>query len=394
MKSDTDFILSDVRLSQLSDIFQIHQFFRDQLRQKLAGIFNFIRLRFLSRNIFFVKQHFPDKAAKWLCKYIVKKEAAKSAYFYSYRFLYFVLTVLLLILTTSDCSATCPESKNRENYLDLYDRVVNLYYKPPYKKKEALELLKQGCNCPSSHQDMSCHNLGVLYELRGELKLASHSYAKANTIRPDMWFELAQERTGNIRHQASQNQKYIQSIIQACNSKDANKAIARLDQWINNTAPANLPEKALLQQPFFTACMQHEPQFASLLKQLKVSGISNKRFTQKYYQELGKLHPLHSIFDIELYLQHALLQTQSRRKVTAEWQNILFATRKGQGKKAALAIHSMFLALNQSARKSGYEARKVKAMKRAVSVLIDRDPWFRKIRQNPDVRKRISKHLK
>ncbi|MCB1310281.1 MAG: hypothetical protein KDK30_18990, partial [Leptospiraceae bacterium] len=97
---------------------------------------------------------------------------------------------------------------------------------------------------------------------------------------------------------------------------------------------------------------------------------------------------------MELYLRGLQQREQSHNRITADWQNVLQATRNAQGNVVARELRAMFQALDTYGRRSQIDGQKALAIKRAAAILLQNDPYFARVRGNAAIQSVIAPILR
>lgn len=299
--------------------------------------------------------------------------------------------LIILLLTAGSvyqCGPGCSAEVAGRDYVDLYDEAVNLYYKPPFQSERAMQLLEQGCQCNPDHQDLSCYNLGVMREIRGETTAALEAYRKARELKPGPYYNLAIQRLAP--GEAELQSAYLQTLrrmVLACRQGQQQSALQAFDSYVTELKQVEQvarPSREAFGQPFLAECLAGE-RYESLLQELP----ARPRDAARYYQERARLDEFHTIFDMELYYRKELESTDSNQQITATWQIVMEAGQRGDGQLASVALRELFALLGTAGRKSTEERLKAQALRRAAAVLVDRDLYFARIKDHPQVRAAI-----
>lgn len=288
------------------------------------------------------------------------------------------LSTFFIFLYSANCSPKCAENIKTRSYLDLNDEIVNLYFKPPYQTKKAIEMLDMACRCNAQKTDMACYNSGVLYEIRGEKKKALIAYKKALKIFNQPVYKLAIQ---NLENKKPAPDEFIPGLVHACKNDDSKYAISILKKASKSDFR---PVKQIIMQPWFIECMAKEPEFAALVEKFPDAKMNQKEFTSHYYSQMAQLHPLNSIFDIELYLTKRLKQNISTRRITKNWQLLARSAKSGNASQSIKYLNKLHIELNNV---SNPNSPLIRNFRRAIYVLVTKDPGFGKIRSNPGIRR-------
>ena len=304
-------------------------------------------------------------------------------------------TFLLLIISTALSACRKPKPKPKPvtlPYFELYDRAVAFYFKPPQNPEKAINLLQSACDRLPEKQDLSCYNLGLLQELRGNTGAAVQAYRKAYKLKPHPVYRAAVYSLISAPElYKSSYSKKMQPIITACRQKKPARAlrlIKTLGAYARKDPLLKSMDRQIFNQPFFQDCLKGEKDLKKVLA-LFPSGKS-KPLDKQYYRYMARAHSFHSLWDMELYLQKTLNQKSSKHPVTRAWQKVLLGARKGAARQTAQELKSFMKYISRT--KSTRQKRL--ALRRAAALVIQHDRYFRRVRRDANIQVIIKPYLK
>ncbi|MCB1317100.1 MAG: tetratricopeptide repeat protein [Leptospiraceae bacterium] len=280
-------------------------------------------------------------------------------------------------------------------YYDIYDEAVNLYFKPPYRKEQAVGLMRSACEYHTELQDASCYNLGILLEIHGQPDQALEAYKRAQSLNPHQLYALAIQRLGGRAIESSSDYlKFMSQIVEQCRAEDREGALLSMRRMMSVAVGPGHPitlHREMLDQPFLQSCLGDSEQYQQYVSELPAN---SEALDEAIYRERAAVHPFHGLWDMELYLRNLQQREQSHNRITADWQNVLQATRNAQGNVVARELRAMFQALDTYGRRSQIDGQKALAIKRAAAILLQNDPYFARVRGNAAIQSVIAPILR
>ena len=278
------------------------------------------------------------------------------------------------------CACRSPEYQQRP-YYDLYDEAVNLYFKAPRDAEGAIEVLHEGCRRNLDLQDVTCYNLGVLLEIDGKTQEAREAYERARQLNPHPLY-LAALRALDPGSHPPEN-RYGQELLRMvgfCREGRPRDAVRIMEQLVALQAEENSGirlNQEQFAQPYFADCLAEQPAYAVLLAGLPVAGDLENTIVR-----LRAAHDeFHNLWDMESYFRG--LQNHrghSSHALTAAWQGILKQAGAGNAAATAAGLRTFFARLEAFPAASDQEREMKTAMRRAAAILVNRDPYFSRVR--------------
>ncbi|PJZ68057.1 hypothetical protein CH373_04590 [Leptospira perolatii] len=258
----------------------------------------------------------------------------------------------------------------------IQEQAILDFYGSEEERSSALALLKSSCRSLRPNRGLSCYNLAILYLALDDIPSAQEYALRARTGDPrdplysELYFQISlrNKEANSAQLQEEESERLYRIAIEACKSKDLEKANASLKILVESGEIT----KETLSKGVFADCEIDK----SLLKIAKVNSV---KYSKEYYKSLEKKHPYQSVWDLSGEFGRKV-EKPSNNKLTHAWEEVRKASKAKDLNSAKIHILSFKSGLEAISRESNSSKHLATNLRKAAYLLLSEDSHFASIK--------------